>query len=127
MSTSNQTFRGKAAPETGGSSFNKEISTSATPGSEIDVISETVGSGKRINLLQIFVSYRLEGKWRVLIDSRQIGSGHTGPGKGDPSGISWSPYEPATEGQVIKVKFEAMNGRPADTIDAYLQAREVNL
>lgn len=126
MGTGTQTFRGKATPELQGAEYFKTASTSTTPGTWQDLISETVSANKQINILRIDLTCRLEGLMEVYIDSTLIGSGRTGPATKN-IGFNWVPYKSASAGEVIKVKFRAHSFRPADNVEAYLQARELDV
>lgn len=110
---------------TSGSAYFKEVQTTTTAGVEQDLINETVSAGKKVLLLQSFITCRMEGKWRILIDSDEIASGRTGAAVAN-SDFSWLPYRQASAGQTVTVKFLARSGSPSADVEAYLQARELD-
>ena len=96
----------------------------SNPGNWQVLINETVPTGKKYYLLKLFLSYRYEGLMQVYIDSDLVGSGRTGPGEKN-IGFDWAPFRTATAGAVVKVQFRAHSNRPIDSVETYLQAREV--
>jgi hypothetical protein len=126
MAVGNQTFRGRVDQTTIGVPFNKKFEGVTTPGVKQTLINETIPASKKVNLLQLFVTCRLEGKIEIEVDGVNIGSGRTGAGKPD-FHFSWLPYEEVPTGKVLKVFFTASSWRPSTDVEAWMQAREINV
>jgi hypothetical protein len=124
MSVSTQTFRGKVDQSIAGDDFFKDIQTVTTPGAEQTILNETVGVGKQINLLQLFVTCRMDGFYRVYIDTTVIASGRTGAATPN-CYFNWTPYRKAIAGEQIMIKFTSRSDKPVSDLEAYLHAREV--
>lgn len=113
-------------PLTSGASLFRDFTGITNPGTEEEVISETVSVGKAVRLLQAFVTCRQEGKWRLLIDGSEVASGRTGAAVAN-SHFSWLPYREASAGQVVSLRFLVSDSnKPATDLEAYLQAREID-
>ena len=94
-----------------------------SPGSEIDLISETVGAGKKWNLTRVSINCSMSGKIRVFKDANLIGSGYTSPGNLN-FDFSWFPFREAAAGEVVAVKFTQRSGGPAAEVRSHLQFTE---
>jgi hypothetical protein len=125
-SNSNQTFRGKAAPDLSGSAYLVEVSDVTDPGNIIVIHSDTVDTAKKLNLLHVATSCRHEGIMRVKIDGLVVASLRTGAGNNNPD-FYWPPIREVFEGELLVIEFEAMAGRPVTDFEVYLHAREVDV
>jgi len=124
MSVSSQTFRGKSSPDISGNRFYEKNQTVTTPGVEQTLISETVGVGLNVNLIDCQVSCSREGVLKVYVENVVIASARTGPG--NPNAIFlWNPYHSVLETETVEVKYLASNWNPVTEIEVYLQGREI--
>jgi hypothetical protein len=126
MSKSNQTFRGKLSGVTAGDPLFFDAQSTTTPGSTTTLITHTVASGKVLYLLSADITCRQQGVFIIKIDSDIIASGRTGAGNMNPYFV-WVPYREASTGEIVKIEFSAMSGRPSTDIEAYLQTRNVSV
>lgn len=125
MSVGTQTFRGKSSPDTSGVRFFESTQTVTIPGTEQTLISETVGAGLNINLLDCQVSCVREGLLKIYVNSAVIGSARTGPG--NPNALFlWTPFHTVLVGETIAVKFTASSWTPVTNVEVYLQGREIS-
>jgi len=103
----------------------KFIGLSDTPGVAKKIIDVTVGAGLTRTLISLKVACRSEGRYKVLVDSVQVGSGRTGAAQ-PTDDMLWFVGKEATAGQKIEVFFTARSGSPStQDLEAYLEQTEV--
>lgn len=124
MSTSNQTFRGKATLVTQGVPFFLDLDSVTAPGVEKTISTQVITAGFKVNLLQVDVTCRIEGVYKVYIDTLVIASGRTGPTDKNPN-FNWAAGREVEAGETLKLTFEAPSFRPVTDLEIYLQGREV--
>jgi hypothetical protein len=123
-SNSNQTFRGKAAPDLSGNPYLVELADTTNPGNIKTLYTDTIGAGFKVNLLHVFGTCRYEGIFRVKIDALVVASFRTGAGNNN-NEFYWTPIREVLAGEVLVIQFEAMSGRPVTDLEVYLHGREV--
>jgi hypothetical protein len=122
MAVSNQTHRGQVELSTAGVSYNLSFSGVTIPGTNQDLISVLVPSGKTLVVLQCYIVCVRSGKIEILKDSSEIGGGQIGPGESN-FHYSWLPNRSISAGETFKMTYEGYSNKPAAPIKAYLQAR----
>lgn len=95
-----------------------------TPGTQQDLITDSVPSGKVRKLTQAMVVCRHPGTYLITADGDIIGSGRTGPASSR-SMFTWNPRKSVPTGTELKVVFTGLAGTPAADIEAYLMGSDV--
>lgn len=96
-----------------------------TPGVEVEVISHTVGAGKIRHLHQCKVSCSTQGKYSIFHGSTLIGSGRTGPGKGEGS-HEWRPMYDVPAGDTFRVNYYSVHP-PTTDLEVFLDTTEESI
>ena len=114
-----------ASYETEGDPLDLSYDGVTTPGITQTLINHTVAVAKKNYLLQLFISCRIEGVYEIFVDSQLVGSGRTSASTPNDF-YSWRPYQLAEAGEIVKVEYTGMVGRPVSDIECFMQARNVD-
>jgi hypothetical protein len=96
-----------------------ENRTDITPGSEQELISSVVPTGKKRYLKNAYVICRRDGSFVIKKNSTIIGSGRTGAAN-PMANFAFSPARPIAAGDTIKILFTGKPG-PVASVEGYVQ------
>jgi hypothetical protein len=106
--------------------FFQDVVVCTTPGVEQNLIDFTVPTGILRSLQQVVVICRMEGYFKVILNSELIGSGRTGAAQPNAT-FSWIPSRAILAGMEIQVVFQARIKSPIVSVEAYLQASDTSV